>query len=124
MPGPDGITLDFSEFNASLAAFNQRFPAEAGIMVRQVGHALISAAQKRTPVLTGFLQNSGIVVEVGKPLAVEIGFNATYAAAVHERLELTHTQGQSKFLESALREDGPEILRLQSAEFARRLGVS
>lgn len=124
MPGPDGLTLDFSEFNASLAAFNQRFPAEAATMVRQVGHTLISQAQKRTPIATGFLQNSGILVDEGKPLAVEIGFNATYAAAVHERLELTHSQGQAKFLEAAIREEGPEILRRQAAEFARRLGVN
>lgn len=125
MPGPDGIQLDFSEFNASLAAFNLRFPSEAGLMTWQVGQAILSAAQKRTPVKWSTLQNSGLSdPKDAGPLKYEIGFNTEYAAAVHERLELRHTQGQAKYLEAAIREEGPDILRKQAAEFARRLGIS
>ena len=36
-------------------------------------------------------------------ITAEIGFNVYYAAAVHERLDLTHKEGQAKFLETAMR---------------------
>ena len=125
MPGPDGLTLDFSEFNRQLRALSERNAVEAGLMTWQVGQAILGAAQKRTPVDTTALQNSALSdPKDAGPLNYQIGFNTEYAAAVHERLELTHSQGQAKFLEAAIREEGPEILRRQAAEFARRLGVN
>lgn len=38
----------------------------------------------------------------GGTIEMLIGFNADYAAAVHERLDLHHDQGQAKFLEAAI----------------------
>lgn len=124
MPGETGLTIDLSEFNRNLQALRLRNATEAPRMVRDVGHALISAAQGRVPIDSGDLKGSGKVVDHGKPLSVEIGFNEEYAAAVHERLDVTHEQGQAKYLEAAIREDGPEIFRKAAAEYARRMGAN
>ena len=124
MPGPDGLQVDLSAFNQSLREVRRRHASEAPKMLREVGHALISAGQGYAPIETGFLKGSGILVDEGKPLAVEIGFNAEYAAAVHERLDLTHEQGQAKYFERAIREDGPEIFRKQAEQYARGLGMN
>lgn len=58
------------------------------------------------------------------PLAYEIGFNTEYAAAVHERLDLHHDQGQAKYFERAIRDDGPEIFRKQAEHYAARMGFN
>ncbi len=124
MAGETGLTIDLTEFNRNLRALNERSAVEAGRMVREVGHALISAAAGYAPIDTGFLKASGLLVEGAHPLAVEIGFNASYAAAVHERLDLNHAQGQAKYFERAIREDGPEIFRKQAAHYAARMGLN
>lgn len=128
MPGETGIKLDLTEFNAKLEEFVRISSGEAATFTAQVGEAILSRAQKRTPVLTGFLQNSSLRVEVNgsKGLAHEIGFTAKYAAAVHERPELTHKQGQAFYLKAAIDEDGPGIMQravpLMAQRIAGRLG--
>ena len=59
----------------------------------------------------------------------EIGYNAEYAAAVHERLDMTHDyagsgnpNGQAKYLETALEDVGAKALRVAAAAELRRLG--
>jgi len=74
--------------------------AEA-LLVEQVSRSL-------TPVLTGALRAShvtGLPETSGGEITVSItvgGPAAPYAVFVHERLDLHHTNGQAKFLETAV----------------------
>lgn len=123
MPGETGLKLDLTEFNANLAQFVRVSHDEAARFSVQVSESILSAAQKRAPVLTGFLQNSSLRLDVSgsKGLAHEIGFTAAYAAAVHERSELSHTQGQSHYMLAAINEDGPGIIQRAVPLMAQRL---
>src|SRR4051794_12936740 len=77
---------------------------------------LIGNAQAITPVATGFLQASGTWEEPQiseKNVTILVGFNASYAAAVHEiPPERAHHEppGQWKYLEVTLRSDGPKFV--------------
>lgn len=122
MPGKNGLQLDTRAFTARLRAFAKKSHAEANVMVHQTGEAILGAGQKRTPIETGTLQNSGTVEPAGD-LRVVIGFNTTYAAAVHERTELHHEQGEAKYLENAIVQEGPRILQAQADEMKRRMGT-
>jgi len=76
------------------------------------GEVVIGHAQQITPVKTGFLNGSATTepaTEEGGKVGKVIGFNAEYAAAVHERVDAKHQVGQSKYLEAALREDSPKM---------------
>ena len=83
-------------------------------------------SQKRVPVEYGKLRASAYTRKaMGDPLAVEVGYSASYAVYVHENMEqklkgdprpsgLGHycgPNGQSKFLESAVRELENEIVK-------------
>ncbi len=123
MPGETGMKLDLTEFNAKLGDFLRVSRDEAATFSSQVAESILSAAQKRTPVLTAFLQNSSLRLDVSgsKGLGHEIGFTASYAAAVHERSELAHTQGQSHFMLAAINEDGPGIVQRAVPLMAQRI---
>jgi len=72
----------------------------------------IGDAQVLTPVDTEALQDSGIALPVTGDrdgISAELGFNTSYAMAVHERLELNHPVGQAKYLETALRNKAPKL---------------
>ncbi len=123
MPGPDGLQIDMTEFNANLAKFVRVAHDEAATFTAQVAESILSQAQRRAPVKTGFLKNSSLRIEVGgsRGLSHEIGFNATYAAAVHERTDLTHTQGQPFYLRDAIVKDGPGIMERAVAAMRQRI---
>jgi hypothetical protein len=98
--------FDTRQFIANLEGeAKKRAMAAAARAVDQYGQHVIGVAATLCPVETGTLQNSGLglpAVQMGTNVAKEIGFNTSYAAAVHERLDLHHDQGQAKFLESAM----------------------
>lgn len=77
---------------------------------------LIGNAQAITPVKTGFLQASGTWEKpqiTAENVTVQVGFNASYAAIVHELPpERAHHEppGQWKYLEVTLRSDGPKFV--------------
>lgn len=90
----------------------------------EIGKALFKEAQiertesmRRTPVDLGTLKGSHEVskpVQSGKDISVQIkvgGPAAPYAIVVHEDLEAFHKVGQSKFLESTIRESAPHMAR-------------
>lgn len=124
MPGDTGLTIDLSHFKRQLQAVRRRNASEAPRMIIEVGNAIISAGAGYAPIDEGHLKASGKLEPTDNPLLVEIGFSMEYAAAVHERLDLHHEQGQAKYFERAIREDGPEIFRKQAQEYARRMGMS
>lgn len=81
----------------------------AGLL--DAGFQIQALSQSRTPVEFGFLKASAFTRKEGD-MKVHVGYTAAYALYVHENLEATHTNGQAKFLESALREiDVLEIVR-------------
>ncbi len=63
-----------------------------------VGEDLLETAKENCPVKTGNLRNSGYVHVLG--YEVTIGFDAPYAAEVHENLAAQHDSGEAKFLET------------------------
>lgn len=124
MPGETGINLDFSEFNRNLATLSRQSKRGGRQLVRDVGFAIVAQSSARAPIKEGHLKGSGKLVEIGKPLSVEIGHTVNYAAAVHERTELRHEQGEAKYMENAVVQDGPEILENAARDLGRRLGTS
>jgi hypothetical protein len=98
--------FDFAKFfaNARTACEAKAVPA-ALKAATQFGAVVIGQAENLCPVLTGFLKASGTwepATQTADTITCVIGFNCKYAAAVHERLELHHPQGQAKFLEAAM----------------------
>lgn len=95
---------------AQLAAAKQR--------LEQFAAHVIGDSQQRTPVATGFLQSSGTqlpLVDDGRNIFVPIGHNASYAAAVHERIEIHHEIGEAKFLTNAMSDNAPKMMEFVAA---------
>lgn len=70
----------------------------------QFGEHVVGDAQQLTPVKTGFLQGSATTTPAtaeSETIAKQIGFNAEYAAAVHER-PAKHLVGEDKYLAKAM----------------------
>lgn len=66
------------------------------------------AAQRITPVDTGNLQNSAFS-EVESPKLGRVGFQAAYAAAVHEAPRLRSPKGVPQFLRVAMDRSATEV---------------
>lgn len=86
--------------------------------IRQAGELLV-AAQANCPVDTGDLVRSGRV-EMG-PLGPEVVFSAPYAAAVHERFDLTHRAGGPKYLERAIIDNREKFFEEAQEDLNREL---
>lgn len=99
------VKFNTAALKAKLQEVAQRVPERVQDALGQVGDQILEDAQSRVPVSTGELRDSGYAqpVEGG----VRVGFSAEHATAVHERLDLEHEDGESKFLERAVlaRED-------------------
>lgn len=70
-----------------------------------LGKAILGRAIQLTPIDTGFLRSSGVVIDLGD--AIVIAFVAPYALYVHENLQAHHNVGRAKFLEVAVQEFFP-----------------
>lgn len=106
--------------------------------VQTVGHALVAEAEiemteakRRTPVKTGALRASGHVGgpfnRTGGVVEVVMGFGGpavSYAATVHERLDVFHRNGQAKYLESVLLESVPYLAQRIANRIRAGLGAS
>lgn len=105
--------FDFKDFfERARQHGNQDLIPKAAKALEQFAAHVIGDAQQLCPVLTGFLQASGTwePAEVkGDSITVVIGFNAIYAAAVHENLTARHLVGQAKYLESAIQANAPKL---------------
>src|SRR4051812_28276540 len=70
----------------------------------------LSESQKRVPVDTGELRDSGFTVPAyfeGDQVRGGVGYGADHAMVVHEDLEAHHRVGQAKYLESVINESAP-----------------
>jgi hypothetical protein len=84
-------------------------PSATDQALEQLGHDVLNAATADAPRETGALAASGYVQPIA-PGVVRIGFRAPYAAAVHERLDVSHPNGRAKFLEGAVANGRPAAL--------------
>jgi hypothetical protein len=105
-------SADVSQVIAKLEE-HQKLVREAALLaVDQFAEMVLTQAAILCPVDTGFLAASGTAERAelnGHVVSVLLGFNASYAAAVHERLDVHHEQGQAKFLETAIRNMAPKF---------------
>lgn len=114
----DQPKLDMTEVTRNLAKLRANAPAVAERAGDLWVEAVLAEAssQQNIPIATGFLQGSATVVKRGK-FAWLFGFNATYAAAVHER-----HQTKPKFLLNAITGHGKQIFRKVVAIAQREKG--
>lgn len=107
------MPFDASKLIAGLAEAKRRKMEAALRAVDRFGQVpVLSNAQAMTPVDTGFLVASAVEEPArisGETITKQVGFNAEYAAAVHENLTAQHGQGQAKFLEESMRRAAPEF---------------
>lgn len=107
-------SIDMKEILSRLRLRRQRDLAVIEKAAGQFASHVVGDAQQITPVKTGFLQSSATFEKpqiTEENVVVVVGFNASYAAAVHERLNVHHEPpGQAKFLETAIRNDGPKFV--------------
>jgi hypothetical protein len=106
------MPVEIQNFLRGLKDAGQKQIAAAVRGVNVFGQHVIGDAQELAPVLTGALKASGTTqpaeLKTGM-VTKEIGFNTNYAAAVHERLNVNHSNGQSKFLEAEMKEYTPKF---------------
>jgi hypothetical protein len=105
-----GITFTFIGINETILNLNRMsvelMPIIAGAL-NQEHETIMTMAKERTPVLTGALRSSGHIVQpritgrTVKSLGAFGGTAAPYAVRVHENLSAFHSNGRSKFYESA-----------------------
>jgi len=108
------MKLDFkvtgtAKVMARLKKLEKSAPEAVVIGLMALGEKIIASAVKRTPVDTGRLRQTAYVAppeDSGYRNTVEIGFGTKYAVPVHEKTEVSHTTGESKFLQKAWLEVG------------------
>jgi hypothetical protein len=67
--------------------------------LEEIAFRILKKAKEKTPVDTGFLRSSGQVEEIDG--GFRVAFKAKYALPVHERTEVSHANGEAKFLKNA-----------------------
>jgi hypothetical protein len=89
----------------NLSTLAREFPRDVRLKgLPIIGQLLIAEAQSLAPIRTGFLANDSAFSRTENN-SVVVGFNAAYAAAVHER-----HPSKPKFLASALAESARRIV--------------
>lgn len=105
-----GIDKVLSNLNRSVTGIKNR--SRQGIQVAAL--MVLGTSKKLTPVDTGNLRAGTYTKLLGglNNPGAEIGYTAAYAVFVHERTELHHPVGQSKFLETALKQNAKKVLEI------------
>jgi hypothetical protein len=94
--------------------------------VRNFEQIELREMQRRVPVRTGELRDSGYWVEpviVGDSVRGNMGFAAEHALFVHEDLEAFHETGEAKFMESVLNESRSSFGERVGADVKKELGL-
>lgn len=117
--------FDFSQFLRGVASAQRKQIAAAEKAVAQFAEHVVGGAQELAPVDTGALKASATASDTqldGDRISAELGFNTEYAAAVHERLDVHHPQGEAKYLENSLRKNGPKFGPFIAAQVKGAIG--
>lgn len=132
-----GVELQgLEEATKALNAAISQYPRVALSGLIEIGLRIQRDAQERVPVQFGKLRASGYTRKAMQyPNAVEVGFTAKYAAAIHENVEMKWKgkprrkpkgtfywgpQGEAKFLESSLRRAQSGLLRDLAGSIKKR----
>jgi len=103
-----------------------RTVAEAKKVIKAEGERALQRAKELTPVRTGALRDSGKLVEKRSASGTEFqisfgGDGVDYALPVHERTDVRHRSGRSKFLETAVKETSRGLTRRLADRLSRVL---
>jgi hypothetical protein len=125
MPG----AIDVQKFINSLQKQYRPAAHEAAVLaVDQFCNFILGAAQEICPKKTGFLAASGYAeppTDQEGLITGIVGFNAGYAAIVHERLDVYHEPPtQAKFLEVTMQANAGKFAPFVIAAINRRLGTT
>ena len=115
-----------------LDEFSRWLKETPGVVVKDVEAALFEEGEnvmgvsvRRTPVDVGNLRGSAHVKlpeTTGGKTSVTLGYGTDYAVYVHEILTNTHPTGQSKFLESAVKENADGMAGRMRKRVLDRIG--
>lgn len=109
--------------NLKLARRNARAAARSGL--RSNAKAIMKNSSKRVPVQTGELKESAYVGAPGLNnegvIVIEFGYGAGHAVEVHEDTLTIRDDGQAKFLELAMLEVAPNVMRVLSDRLGKAL---
>lgn len=100
------------ELMAQFDLLRESAPSKAAAAVREAAEATLARSNELVPVDSGELRDSGTVTveETSTGATATITYSAGYAMQVHEDIAAHHPHGgRAKFLETALREAGPEL---------------
>lgn len=103
----------------------RRHPRAALNALRSEAEIELLEMKERTPVEFGVLRQSGRVEDVGT-IGIKWVFGGAaeaYAIPVHEDLEVFHSVGQAKFVESVVLEFIPHAAERVGRRWARELGM-
>lgn len=99
--------MDSAAVRAKLRALPSAFEKSAQAELLEIAQATLTVAIPKVPVDEGELVSTGAVGPVEKGFSVF--FASDHALYVHERTDIAHEQGQSKFLEAAYLEVLPTV---------------
>ena len=96
----------------NLARYASQMSSAMDAALLQSAEIVKDESQALCPVATGTLRDSALTgSEVsGDVMNAAAGYTASYALYVHERLDVTHVNGEAKFLESAVKQYEPQYL--------------
>lgn len=104
------------EFQFNLKEVARTILEQLAAALYQEGLRILKLAQERTPVHTGALRDSARISQPqisDKEISITLSFGdetVTYAISVHEKINVRHISGRSKFLESVLLEESMRIV--------------
>lgn len=100
----------------------QRRVSAASVQALEAAAVVLEAASNDlVPDLTGALQaSSRVTVDASRGVAT-VSYDTDYAVAVHEDLTASHDDGQAKWLETALNQNAPQLLRIMAGGVRRGL---
>jgi hypothetical protein len=103
----------------ALADEARKAPKAAGVALYKLATKVMRQSVARTPVLTGELRRSAYVTQPqpgGRP-RIELGYGSEHALPVHEEVEVSHDDGEAKFLQRALDANRTTALQEIAAAF-------
>jgi hypothetical protein len=120
-----GVTVTgATELKAKLAALKERLPGAAAAALYQKAQQIMTASDSIVPVEHGRLRASHYVELPkfsGTVVSLRMGYGASYALAVHERMGAHHEHGQAKFLELAFHEKASDLANWLAAQIKSNL---
>ena len=96
--GTDRVVRNF-------ARYASRMSSAMDAAVLQSAETVMTESKELCPVATGALRDSAVAASdvSDDVINAAVGYTASYALYVHERLDVTHVNGEAKFLEKALK---------------------